>query len=189
MSVLELEKWALARNNALIFFYFRVFHVASHDGTPMASHRYNDENMWHRRFRRWGGREDWSGSAHDTSNATIIATAVLPNLHRQHHQYCDPPAGELIFCVWLSHNVNIETRFDLCFAPQGISMLTSLVSFINASFITIRSLNRKFHFGSSDITITLLGTLWIALLLLSGKDVTSKQDIMSLFLFSYFCRR
>ena len=68
-------------------------------------------------------------------------------------------------------------------------MLTSLVSFINASFITIRSLNRKFHFGSSDITITLLGTLWIALLLLSGKDATSKQDIMSLILFSYFCRR
>jgi len=51
---------------------------------------------------------------------------------------------------------------------QGIAMLTSLVSFINASFITIRCLNRRFHFGSSDLTITLLGTLWIALLLLSG---------------------
>ena len=68
----------------------------------------------------------------------------------------------------LQYSVLFSNTPDLLYS-QGLSMLTSLVSFINASFITIRSLNRKFHFGASDLTITVIGTVWIALLLLSGE--------------------
>jgi len=69
---------------------------------------------------------------------------------------------QLFFQIYIVSTINTVTPM------QGLSMLTSLVSFINASFITIRSLNRKFHFGASDLTITVIGTVWIALLLLSG---------------------
>jgi len=69
---------------------------------------------------------------------------------------------QLFFQIYIVSTINTITPL------QGISMLTSLLSFINASFITIRSLNRKFHFGASDMIITVLGTVWICLLLLSG---------------------
>jgi len=68
-----------------------------------------------------------------------------------------------IFCqIYIISTINTMTQMI------GITILASLISFLNGSFLVVRSLNRKFHFGISDLTIASIATLWIALLLISG---------------------
>lgn len=69
---------------------------------------------------------------------------------------------QAFFQIYLLGKINTVTPM------QVLSIVTSLVSAIHASFIGLRVANRKYHLGNSDFTVMSLGSFWIALLLISG---------------------